>query len=270
MNVLASKSHDGVAVDLRDITHFYVNRGRCLPVVDRVGIQIHENQVAAIVGPSGCGKTTILRMIAGLLTPSCGNVWIHGQSPAVYLDLRKVSFMFQKPVLLPWRTVRENVLLPFELGPKRRGGADACRPAAADHWINVVGLDDFQDYYPHRLSGGMQSRAALARALATAPSLLLMDEPFGHLDELSRLRLNQELAAMHIESLPTIVLVTHSIEEAVLLADRVFVLSSCPARVSDVIDINIARPRPRHIVDSPAFQQYVKQTRSSLNEGCAS
>jgi len=208
-----------------------------LLVLDDVNLSIGETEFVAILGPSGCGKTTLLQLLGGLKMPTAGEVLLRGEPLAG--PNRQIGYAFQVPALMPWRTVQENVLLPLELGDVPRPQ----RERQAAKWLDLVGLAEFTHMYPHQLSGGMQSRVALARALIQEPSLLLLDEPFAALDALTRERLNFELLRVWRYRTVAVVMVTHSIEEAILLADRVLVMSPLPGQI--VADIPIVLPRPR-------------------------
>lgn len=229
---------------------FNGTNGRSIEVLRNFSLHIAKREVVAIVGPSGCGKTTILKIIAGLLFPTQGEVTIAGLSPLDDRPRRTLSFMFQSPVLFPWLTVRQNVQLPGKLS----GNSEAT--GRANSLIELVGLSGFEDAYPRQLSGGMQSRAALARAISSRPQLLLMDEPFGALDAMTRATMQDELLNILETSPTTVVLVTHSIDEAVYLSDRMVVLSSRPARI--LLDMPIQLPKPRNWTskDDPAFLGY--------------
>lgn len=220
-------------------------------------------QTTALVGASGCGKSTILRLIAGLETPSAGRVEIAGAPPADMLRQAGLAVAFQDPSLLPWRSVRGNIALALTLA---RRPAD---PAAVDRLIALVGLDGFGDARPAALSGGMRQRAAIARALVTEPRLLLLDEPFGAVDELTRRQLAQDLPRLWEAQGTTTILVTHSVTEAVMLSDRVVVLSPRPAEV--VADIAIPLPRPRAPGDArgPGFAALVDAVHDALARGAA-
>lgn len=226
-----------------------------------IDLSIKAGQTTALVGPSGCGKSTLLRLIAGLETPSAGTVLIDGQPPAQLLREAGLSVAFQDPSLLPWRTVRGNIELALSLArrPVDRG--------AIDDLIAMVGLAGFADTRPAELSGGMRQRAAIARALATEPRLLLLDEPFGAVDELTRQQLAEDLPRLWEAQGTTTLLVTHSVTEAVMLSDRVVVLSPRPAEI--VADIAIPLPRPRRAQDarSPAFRELVDQVVAALSLG---
>jgi NitT/TauT family transport system ATP-binding protein len=205
--------------------------------LDAVDLQVASGEFLAVVGPSGCGKSTLLRLIAGLIPPSAGRVVIDGQS--VSGPQTQLGIVFQKPVLLEWRTVLGNVLLQAEM---RRLDASAYLERAR-RLLAAVGLADFEDRYPHELSGGMQQRAAIVRALIHDPPLLLMDEPFGALDALTREQMRIDLEELWLSTEKTVVFITHSIDEAVLLADRVMVMSPRPGRIEQIIDVDLPRPR---------------------------
>ncbi|MEL7151294.1 MAG: ABC transporter ATP-binding protein [Pseudomonadota bacterium] len=231
--------------------------------VRETDITFAAGHTTALVGPSGCGKSTLLRMIAGLETPSGGEIRIAGAPPAETLRRAGLSVAFQDPSLLPWRSVRGNIELA--LGLARR----PVDPAAIDQLIALVGLDGFGDTRPAALSGGMRQRAAIARALATKPGLLLLDEPFGAVDELTRQQLAQDLPRIWEAQGTTTLLVTHSVSEAVHLSDRVIVLSPRPARV--VADIAIDLPRPRNVdgLRTPEATALIEQVFAELAHGIA-
>jgi NitT/TauT family transport system ATP-binding protein len=205
--------------------------------LDAVDVQVASGDFLAVVGPSGCGKSTLLRLIAGLIPPSAGRVTIDGRS--VSGPETQLGIVFQKPVLLEWRTVLGNVLLQAEM----RGLDASAYLERAHRLLSAVGLGDFEDRYPYELSGGMQQRAAIVRALIHDPPLLLMDEPFGALDALTREQMRIDLEELWLSTQKTVVFITHSIDEAVLLADRVMVMSPRPGRIERIIDVDLVRPR---------------------------
>ncbi|ABV95874.1 ATPase (plasmid) [Dinoroseobacter shibae DFL 12 = DSM 16493] len=220
-------------------------------------------QTTALVGPSGCGKSTVLRLVAGLESPSAGRIEIAGAPPAETLRRAGLSVAFQDPSLLPWRSVRGNIELALGL---------ARRPVEAgevDQLIRLVGLDGFAETRPAELSGGMRQRAAIARALATRPGLLLLDEPFGAVDELTRRQLAQDLPRIWEARGTTTLLVTHSVTEAVALSDRVIVLSPRPAEVVADIAIDLPRPRPEGVAQTDAAMALIEQVFAALSEGMA-
>jgi NitT/TauT family transport system ATP-binding protein len=205
--------------------------------LDAVNLQVLSGEFLAVVGPSGCGKSTLLRLIAGLIPASAGRITIDGRS--VSGPETQLGIVFQKPILLEWRTVLGNVLLQAEM---RRLDASAYLERAR-RLLSAVGLGDFEDRYPHELSGGMQQRAAIVRALIHDPPLLLMDEPFGALDALTREQMRIDLEELWLSTQKTVVFITHSIDEAVLLADRVMVMSPRPGQIERIIDVDLPRPR---------------------------
>jgi NitT/TauT family transport system ATP-binding protein len=231
--------------------------------VQPIDLTFAAGQTTALVGPSGCGKSTILRMIAGLEAPSAGHVEIGGQPPAETLRKANLSVAFQDPSLLPWRSVRKNIELALTL---------ARRPIKAgevDQLISLVGLDGFADTRPAELSGGMRQRAAIARALSTRPALLLLDEPFGAVDELTRQQLASDLPGIWEARGTTTILVTHSVSEAVMLSDRIVVLSARPAQIVADIAIDLPRPRQIELSRQPKFAELVDAVFAALAMGMA-
>jgi NitT/TauT family transport system ATP-binding protein len=222
---------------LTDVCQTFLGRTGPVEALRGMDLQVDDGEFVAVVGRSGCGKSTLLRIIAGLLAPTSGTVTV--DNVPVTGPRRDIAMMFQRPALLPWRTVLHNVLLPAEIfGWRRRDHRDR-----AHELLRTVGLTGFEKRLPHELSGGMQQRVALCRALIQQPRLLLMDEPFSALDALTREELSVELQRIHMELRTTMVFVTHSIDEAVLLADRVVVLSARPGQVRKVVQVDIPRPR---------------------------
>jgi NitT/TauT family transport system ATP-binding protein len=232
-----------------------------IEAVAPLDLHIAPGRTTAIVGPSGCGKSTLLRMIAGLEAPSTGSIDIGGRSPADTARAGRLALAFQDPSLLPWRTVRGNIALALTL---TRQQPDAER---VDSLIRLVGLQGFGDTRPAELSGGMRQRAAIARALVTEPSLLLLDEPFGAVDELTRQQLARELPAVWEARGTTTVLVTHSVSEAVMLADRIVVLSARPARIVADITVDLRRPRRTEVMRTPAFAALADEVLAALARG---
>ena len=230
-----------------------------LSVLDEVSFYVFEGEFVCFVGPSGCGKTTLLRLVAGLEQPTSGRVYLDGEE--VRNPRRDVGLVFQEPTLMAWRTVQQNVMLPLELNGCRRG--EACYQAQA--LLDLVGLAGFEDAYPAQLSGGMAQRVALARALIHDPRLLLLDEPFGALDAMTRERMSQELLRIWGARRKTVLMVTHSVNEAVLLADRVLVLSQRPASIKAEIAIDLPRPRQLETMETPAFVALTHRVREVLS-----
>ncbi|MER7787003.1 ABC transporter ATP-binding protein [Streptomyces sp. NPDC097640] len=224
-----------------------------------IGFTVRRGEFISVVGPSGCGKTTMLKILAGLIPGSEGAVRVAGREVAG--PLPEVGMVFQAATLLPWRTVLENVMVPVEV---RKLDARVYRERAGK-LLAMVGLAGFEGKYPHELSGGMQQRAGICRALVHDPAVLLMDEPFGALDAMTREYMNVELLRIWRESGQTIVFVTHSIPEAVFLSDRVVVLSPRPGRVAEVVDIELERPRALSVMASDRAGVYVERIRKHFN-----
>jgi len=215
--------------------------------VENVSFDLAPNSFVSIVGPSGCGKSTLLRMVAGLIQPSGGAIFVRGTE--VERPLRDVGMVFQSPVLLPWRTTLGNILFVAEMG----GLAASAHRARARELMALAGLTGFEASYPHELSGGMQQRAAICRAMLLKPSLILMDEPFGALDVITRERMGFALQKLWGESRGTVLFVTHSITEAVLLSDTVIVMTSRPGRIRDIVPVDLPRPRRSETLREPGF-----------------
>lgn len=245
-------------MDVRAVTHVFDSRGGRTHALDGVSLSVQSGQFVSIVGPSGCGKTTLLRLMGGLLQPSDGEVCLHGRP--LHEPRADIGFVFQQPTLLPWRTAIENVALPLEV----RGLPLGLRNARARELLRLVGLAGAEQRRPRELSGGMQQRVAIARALAYDPPLLLMDEPFGALDALTRERMNLELLRLWHESKRTIIMVTHSIQEAVFLSDRVLVMSPRPGRICADIAMTMSRPRTLAMMAEPQFGALTLQVRLAI------
>jgi NitT/TauT family transport system ATP-binding protein len=239
-----------------DLEKTYTTKGRALvQALAGISLAIEPGEFVTIVGQSGCGKTTLLKILAGLLARSEGAVMLRGEP--VNGPRRDIGIVFQDPVLLQWRTVLGNVMLPVEV---LRLDRVAYRRRAME-LIRLVGLETFEDKYPHELSGGMRQRVALARALVHDPSLLLMDEPFGALDAMTREFMNLELLRIWQEAKKTVVFITHSIPEAVFLADRVVVMSARPGRITEVVRVDLPRPRDLDMMASDDFGVYTRKIR---------
>ncbi len=234
-----------------------------MPVValDRVSLELGAGRFGSIIGPSGCGKSTLLRLIADIAQPSAGRLTVGGGSPRQARLANALGFVFQAPTLLPWRTVRQNIELPLVLMGRNNPRVAGQGSAAL---IELVGLKGFEDALPDELSGGMQQRAAIARSLMLKPDVLLLDEPFGALDEITRQRMNVELLRIWAESGTTALLVTHSITEAVFMSDEVFIMSPRPGRVSQVIEVPLPRPRHLAMMRMPVFFDCVNRVRDGL------
>lgn len=250
-------SANDIEIRLKNIGMEYQNG---VTALTNVSIDIKKGEFVSLLGPSGCGKTTLLRIIADLLKPTSGEVTVGGETPTEARLKRKYGIVFQSPVLYDWRTVKKNVILPMEIlkVPK------ADREERAMQMLELVGLTDFADRYPKQLSGGMQQRVGIARALAIQPEILLMDEPFSALDEFTREKLHEDLLRIWRKTDKTIVFVTHNIAESVFLSDRVCVLSPHPGRLSALIDIDLPRPRTAEIKNTIEFTDYVAKIRGSF------
>ena len=225
-----------------------------------IDLDIARGEFISLIGPSGCGKSTLLRIVGDLITPSAGTVQVNGKLASQARQDRDYGMVFQAPVLFDWRTVEANVRLPLEI--QKVGGGERDRRVA--EMLDLVELTGFGKHYPHQLSGGMQQRVAIARALAFQPAILLMDEPFGALDEMTRERLNAEVLRVWAQTGTTVIFVTHSIPEAVFLSTRVVVMSARPGRISDVIDIDLPQPRDETTRETERYYELVTQVREAL------
>ena len=250
------------------ISHAYPTTSGDLPVLDSLSLFAASGEFLAVVGPSGSGKSTLLRILAGLITPAHGQVLWRDGAEGVATPLAqarpRLGMMFQTPSLMPWRSALDNVLLPLEVGPEAMAVARNGVDARARDLLQRLGLGGFEQALPRDLSGGMQSRVALARALMSEPELLLLDEPFAGLDALTREQIGLDLARVLADRATTVVMVTHSIQEALLLADRVLVLGPRPARLRREIAVPGARPRGLSWMESPAFTSLVTDVRGAL------
>jgi NitT/TauT family transport system ATP-binding protein len=228
--------------------------------VDDMTVQVRPGEFLSIIGPSGCGKSTLFNVIGGLLTQHEGKVTVAGET--ISGPHKNIGMVFQEESTFPWRTVIDNVAFPLEL----TGMPKAERDKKARHFISMVGLDGFENRYPGELSGGMRQRVSLARTLASEPKILLMDEPFGALDEQTRLLLGDKVLQIQQQLAQTTLLITHNITEAVQMSDRVLVMTYRPGKVKRIVDINLPRPRSSEIVGSEAFGRYVAEIWQDLRE----
>ncbi|WP_353826614.1 ABC transporter ATP-binding protein [Agromyces sp. SYSU T0242] len=234
-------------ISVRDVTKTFPLKGEEFTALDRVSIDIADNEFVTVVGPSGCGKSTLMNVLAGLETPTSGEALVDGRAVSGPGPERGV--IFQQYALFPWLSVRRNV----EFGLKVNGVPKAQRRERADHFIEMVGLQQFADALPKMLSGGMKQRCAIARAYAVDPSILLMDEPFGALDALTRVKLQEQLLDTWSREKRTVMFITHDVDEAVFLANRVVVMAARPGRIYEVIDVDLPYPRTEDVRLSPEF-----------------
>ena len=246
----------GIAVDIRGVTKCYQTiRGEQVHALSEMDLAIAAGEFVAIVGPSGCGKSTLMMLVSGLIPMTTGTITVGGAM--VSGPVPAAGIVFQRDVLLDWRNVLSNVLLPVEI----RKLDHASHLQKAKDLLNSVGLAGFENKYPGELSGGMRQRVSICRALVQDPALLLMDEPFGALDALTREQMNQDLQRMWLQNRNTVVFITHSIEEAVYLADRVIVMSSRPGRIADIVEVDLPRPRRSNVRSDKQFIAYVERIR---------
>lgn len=246
-------------IEVRSLSYSYPGKVPVLAISD-ASMSVRDGEFVSIIGPSGCGKSTMLRLIADLLKPTDGDIEVSGQTPERMRKARQIGFVFQDAALMPWRSSLSNVMLPLQITHK--AGKDG--RAKAESMIRLVGLEDFQSKRPNELSGGMRQRVSIARALTYDPEVLLMDEPFGALDQLTRDEMNQELLRIWEANRTTLVFVTHSIAEAVYLSDRVLVMSSRPGTIRASIPINLPRPRLRQVKREQAFFDYESEVLRAL------
>jgi NitT/TauT family transport system ATP-binding protein len=247
-----------VILEARGLGMAFRNGAEDLQVLAGIDLAVGQREFVCVVGPSGCGKTTLLRLLAGLIRPRAGQVLFDGQP--LTQPRRRIGFVFQQANLMPWRTVVDNITLPLEL----QGVARAVKEARASELIELVGLQGFEHNYPSDLSGGMAQRVAIARALIHEPDLLLLDEPFGSLDALTRERMAEELMRIWGRKPVTVVMVTHSIPEAILMADRVLALGPRPAVMRLSLSVPLPRPRTLHMTYSEQFGELAEALRASI------
>jgi NitT/TauT family transport system ATP-binding protein len=249
------------AVLLEGATVRFTSERGSVTALEHVDLEVPEGGFVSLLGPSGCGKSTLLRLVADLVLPSEGSVTVLGASPATARANRQLGFVFQDATLLPWRSAIDNVRLPLEVGPHKGARSGGRSP---EELLRLVGLAGREDALPHELSGGMRQRVAIARALVSEPRVLLMDEPFGALDEITRDALNEELLRIWEETGTTILFVTHSIPEAVFLSQRVLVLATNPGRVRELVDCGLPYPRPLSVRETSEFIRIAARLRGLL------
>jgi NitT/TauT family transport system ATP-binding protein len=248
-------------IGLDGVSLVYRSKNAEVHALDDISLDASDREFVALLGPSGCGKSTLLKLISGLMPASSGVIRVNGRP--ISGPTPSIGIVFQSPLLMAWRTVLQNVLLQIEIRDLRV--ADYRAPAR--DLIRLVGLDGFEDAHPHQLSGGMQQRVGLCRALIHDPDLLIMDEPFGALDAMTRELMNAELQRIWIERRKTVLFITHSISEAVFLADRVLVMSPRPGRIVGEIVVDLPRPRTVATTELPAFVHFTREVRRRLNTG---
>ncbi|HKX19103.1 MAG TPA: ABC transporter ATP-binding protein [bacterium] len=254
---------DAPAIELGDVGMSFALPDGVLEVLRGITLTVRQGEFVSLLGPSGCGKSTLLRVIADILPPTQGHAAVLGASPAEARRTRALGMVFQQPVLLPWLSAEENVALPLRIGG---WGAHHTPSASPEALLRLVGLEGFNRAHPRQLSGGMQQRVAIARALVSDPKVLLMDEPFGALDAITRDRLNEELLRIWGQVRRTVVFVTHSIAEAVYLSMRVVVMSPRPARIRKIVEIDLPYPRQPKMKDTPEFTRYSAELRAALED----
>ena len=250
-------------IEIENLSLTFQTRDSPVFALADVGLRVERGDFVSLIGPSGCGKTTLLRVIANLERPTEGRIAVEGVSPEEARLRRIYGYVFQAPVLYPWRTVQRNITMPLEI----MGVSRAEQRKRAKHYLELVNLTGFERKFPWQLSGGMQQRVSIARALSFEPDLLLMDEPFGALDEITRDHLNEQLLRLWESTGKTVVFVTHSIPEAVFLSTRIVVMSPRPGRIVDVIDCDLPRDRNLDIRETPEFLEIALRVRRGLRAG---
>jgi len=252
-----------LAVDVRNVSLTFATGDGKVEALSSVSLQIADGEFVSFIGPSGCGKTTMLRVIADLQQPTSGTLLVNGMSAEQARLERRYGYVFQAPALFPWRTIEKNLRLPLEI----MGFSDSEQRQRAARYLALVNLTGFERKFPWQLSGGMQQRVSIARALSFDPALLLMDEPFGALDEIVRDHLNEQLLQLWDKTGKTVLFVTHSIPEAVFLSTKIVVMSPRPGRIIDVIDCSFPRDRTLEIRESPEFLKIAQRVRAGLRAG---
>jgi NitT/TauT family transport system ATP-binding protein len=254
-----TESAAGEVIGIDGVSLTYRSKNGGVHALDNISMNASEREFVALVGPSGCGKSTLLKLISGLIPPTRGTIRVNGKP--IRGPTPSIGVVFQSPLLMAWRTVLENILLQIEI----RGLPVEQYRGKARELINLVGLQGFESAHPHQLSGGMQQRVGLCRALIHDPDVLIMDEPFGALDAMTRELMNAELQRIWIERRKTVLFITHSISEAVYLADRVLVMSPRPGRLVGEITVDLPRPRTVATTERPEFTQFTRRVREHLN-----
>ena len=259
----SSKASQSTIIDISNLYLTFETQTEPVHALSDINLQVNSGDFLSFIGPSGCGKTTLLRVIADLEKPTSGTISVEGKSPHEARLNRSYGYVFQTPALLPWRNIESNIHLPLEVS----GYSKHEQKKLSQHYLSLVGLSGFEKKYPWQLSGGMQQRVSIARALSFDPGMLLMDEPFGALDEITRDRLNEELLRLWQETQKTVVFVTHSIPEAVFLSNKIVVMSDRPGKIIDIIETNFPKDRTFDIRETPEFLEASQRVREALKEG---
>jgi len=250
-------------IDIEKLNLIFETPDAPVHALNDINLQINSGDFVSFIGPSGCGKTTLMRVIADLETPTDGHITVNGMSPKEAREQRAYGYVFQAPALYPWRNVQKNVMLPLQImGLSKDEQMERVKKNLA-----LVNLEGFEKKFPWQLSGGMQQRVSIARALSVEPDLLLMDEPFGALDEITRDHLNEQLLRLWDQTKKTVVFVTHSIPESVFLSSKIVVMSPRPGKIIDIIDCNLPRDRTLDIRESPEFLKIAHRVREGLRAG---
>ena len=257
------KSAESSIIDISNLCLTFETQTEPVHALSDINMKVNSGDFVSLIGPSGCGKTTLLRVIADLEKPTSGTINVEGKSPNQARLDRAYGYVFQTPALLPWRNIESNIHLPLEIS----GYSKAEQKKLSQKYLSLVSLTGFEKKYPWQLSGGMQQRVSIARALSFSPDMLLMDEPFGALDEITRDRLNEELLRLWEQTQKTVVFVTHSIPEAVFLSSKIVVMSARPGKIIDVIDTNFPKDRNLDIRESKEFLKVSQLVREGLKEG---
>lgn len=259
---------NGATVEVVGVDKTFRRRGQSTHALSQVDLSIAPGELVSLLGPSGCGKSTLLRTIGGLMDFDAGSIAVDGVGPAVARASKRFGFVPQSPALVPWRNVEDNVTFLTTLHRRADASSGRCALSSAevDELICAVGLDEFRKAWPHELSGGMQQRVSLVRGFALGAPVLLMDEPFAALDEITRADARYLLLDLWSRTGATVIFVTHSISEAVILSDRVVVMASRPGRVAAIESIDLPRPRTPQMEDEPAFHEHVRRLRAALRE----
>ena len=259
----SSKSSKSTSIDINNLCLTFETQTEPVHALSDINLQVNSGDFVSLIGPSGCGKTTLLRVIADLEKPTSGTISVEGKSPHEARLDRSYGYVFQTPALLPWRNIESNIHLPLEMS----GYSKHEQKKLSKQYLLLVSLTGFEKKYPWQLSGGMQQRVSIARALSFDPDMLLMDEPFGALDEITRDRLNEELLHLWEKTQKTVVFVTHSIPEAVFLSSKIVVMSARPGKIINVIDTNFPKDRTFDIRETPEFLEVSQLVREGLKEG---